>query len=235
LKIYLFNEGIVRISTEEFSISLKNLKNPFVHLTNTSINKKNPNYKRTNDSNDENGNDWSFATLKKYIKNINKKDFDKEILPKIKDIIIKIFITVFDKALKSMKYIRNNAIYQLFGIDIILDDSFKPWLLEVNYGPDLSNIDLTDLKLKTKVVTDLFNIVGIVPFRKGENNNEPLDEVYEYDNVVDEYVDDALCEFERPKGGYELIFPRKDNVDYYNKFIKADEVNKKLWEILKKK
>ena len=235
LKIYLFNEGIVRISSEEFSLDLKNLKNLFIHLTNTSINKKNPNYKRTNDSNDENGNDWSFATLKKYIKNINKKDFDKEILPKIKDIIIKIFITVFDKALKSMKYIRNNAIYQLFGIDIILDDSFKPWLLEVNYGPDLSNIDLTDLKLKTKVVTDLFNIVGIVPFRKGENNNEPLDEVYEYDNVVDEYVDDALCEFERPKGGYELIFPRKDNVDYYNKFIKADEVNKKLWEILKKK
>ncbi len=237
LKIYLFNEGIVRISSEEFSISLKNLKNPFVHLTNTSINKKNPNYKRTNDSNDENGNDWSFATLKKHIKNIDKKDFDLEILPKIKDIIIKIFITTFDKALKSMesKHIRNNAIYQLFGIDIILDDSFKPWLLEVNYGPDLSNIDLTDLKLKTKVVTDLFNIVGIVPFRKGENNNECLDEVFEYDNVVDEYVDDALCEFERPKGGYELIFPRKENIDYYSKFIKVDEVNKKLWEILKKK
>ena len=98
----------------------------------------------------------------------------------------------------------------------------------------MSNIDLTDLKLKTKVVTDLFNIVGIVPFRKGENNNESLDEVFEYDNVVDEYVDDALCEFERPKGGYELIFPRKENIDYYSKFIKVDEVNKKLWEILKK-
>ena len=237
LKIYLFNEGIVRISSEEFSLDLNNLKNPFIHLTNTSINKKNPKYKRVDDLNDENGNDWSLATLKKHIKNINKIDFDKEILPKIKDIIIKIFITAFDKALKSMesKHIRNNAIYQLYGIDIILDDNIKPWLLEVNYGPDLGNIDLTDLKLKTKVVTDLFNIIGIVPFKKGENNNEPLDEVDEYDNIVDEYVDDALCEFERPKGGYELIFPRKDNINYYNKFIKADEVNKKLWEILKNK
>ena len=133
------------------------------------------------------------------------------------------------------KHIRNNALYQLFGIDIILDDTFKPWLLEVNYGPDLSNIDLTDLKLKTKVVTDLFNIIGIVPFKKGENDNQPLDEVFEYDNLVDEYVDDALCEFDRPKGGYELIFPRKDNINYYSKFIEADEVNKKLWEILKNK
>ena len=237
LKIYLFNEGIARISSEEFSIDLKNIKNLFVHLTNTSINKKNPKYKRVSDLDDENGNDWSLLTLKKYIKNNNKIDFDKEILPKIKDIIIKIFLTTYDKALKSMKskHIRNNALYQLFGIDIILDDTFKPWLLEVNYGPDLSNIDLTDLKLKTKVVTDLFNIIGIVPFKKGENDNQPLDEVFEYDNLVDEYVDDALCEFDRPKGGYELIFPRKDNINYYSKFIEADEVNKKLWEILKNK
>lgn len=38
LRIYIFNEGLVRFSTEKYTIS--NLENKFIHLTNYSINKK---------------------------------------------------------------------------------------------------------------------------------------------------------------------------------------------------
>ena len=41
LKIYLYNEGLVRFSTDKYD--LKSLDNKFSHLTNTSINKYAPN------------------------------------------------------------------------------------------------------------------------------------------------------------------------------------------------
>ena len=39
LKIYLFEDGLVRFATEEYSKTKKDLSKKFVHLTNFSINK----------------------------------------------------------------------------------------------------------------------------------------------------------------------------------------------------
>ena len=105
--------------------------------------------------------------------------------------------------------------------------------MELNYGPQLSNIDEIDLKIKSQVVTDLYNIIGIVPFKKDLNDNEPLDEVTYYKDRVQEAIDNSICELERPRGGYELIFPLKENIDYYSKFVKADEVNLKFWDYIR--
>ena len=236
LKVYVFNEGIARISSELFTLDISKLKNPYIHLTNTSINKKNLNYKRVTDPSKDDGNDWTLTVLKKYIKKKHNIDFDKIILPKINDIIVKVFLTVLESADKKDKerYIQPGTIYQIFGFDILLDTKFKPWLLEVNYGPDMNSIDNFDLILKSKVITDLYNIVGIIPYRKGEYNNIPYDEVYNYENKIEEAVDNSICELDRPRGGYNLLFPLKNNIDYYSKFVpNANEINKKFWKKIK--
>ena len=41
LRVYLYNEGLARFATEEYSNDPNVLKNKFVHLTNFSINKRN--------------------------------------------------------------------------------------------------------------------------------------------------------------------------------------------------
>ena len=41
LRIYMYDEGLARFATEEYSNDPSILKNKFVHLTNFSINKKN--------------------------------------------------------------------------------------------------------------------------------------------------------------------------------------------------
>lgn len=57
---------------------------------------------------------------------------------------------------------RNNC-FSLFGYDILIDSSFKPWLLEVNFSPSL-NIDAPlDLKIKGDMLADLFTLIGVVP------------------------------------------------------------------------
>ena len=44
LRVYVYNEGLVRFATEKYSNEVGDLKKKFVHLTNFSINKKSENF-----------------------------------------------------------------------------------------------------------------------------------------------------------------------------------------------
>ena len=56
-----------------------------------------------------------------------------------------------------------------------------------------------------------------------------------YKDNISEAVNEAICEFYRPSGGFIRIFPLKDNIKSYMKFFeKPDEENKALWEELLK-
>ena len=48
-------------------------------------------------------------------------------------------------------------------------------------------------------------------------NGKYNDDVYKYDNPIEENVDNALCELKRHRGVYELEFPLKNNIEKYKK------------------
>ena len=51
---------------------------------------------------------------------------------------------------------------------------------------------------------------------------------------ADDLINNAFCEFSRPKGDYELIFPVNDNTDRYKKFFKdKNGINELFWKKLK--
>lgn len=52
--------------------------------------------------------------------------------------------------------------FELLGFDVLIDDQLKPWLLEVNMSPSLNTESPLDIKIKTKLLVDLFNLVGFV-------------------------------------------------------------------------
>lgn len=56
---------------------------------------------------------------------------------------------------------RSNC-FQLFGFDILIDNKLNPWLLEVNLSPSLACESLLDQQIKSQLITDLFNMVGII-------------------------------------------------------------------------
>ncbi len=67
LRVYVYNDGLVRFATEPYSLDPKNLKKKYVHLTNFSINKKADNY-QSNKNNTETADDsckWDFAQLRR--------------------------------------------------------------------------------------------------------------------------------------------------------------------------
>ena len=102
--------------------------------------------------------------------------------------------------------------------------------MECNINPSL-NCDMdVDTKVKSKLITDILNIIGLVPFTH-DKREKPLDKDNYYISSIDEAVTESLCEFVRPTGGFERIFPLKENIEVYRKFIdKPGEQNLTLWE-----
>jgi tubulin polyglutamylase TTLL4 len=67
LRIYVYNDGLVRFATEQYSLDPNDMKKRFIHLTNFSVNKKNENFKDNQGTgvDEENSSKWSFKALKK--------------------------------------------------------------------------------------------------------------------------------------------------------------------------
>jgi len=56
LKVYMYNDGLVRFATEKYNLDPRNINQKFVHLTNFSINKKNTSkFVKNNDCSDDEG------------------------------------------------------------------------------------------------------------------------------------------------------------------------------------
>lgn len=49
--------------------------------------------------------------------------------------------------------------FECYGYDIIIDNSLKPWLVEVNASPSLTSTTVTDRILKYKLIDNILSIV----------------------------------------------------------------------------
>ena len=67
--------------------------------------------------------------------------------------------------------IHKNGQFQLFGADVILDQDLKPYILEINKGPDMKHKDEADRVLKKKVIFDTFNLMNVVKPKTADYQN----------------------------------------------------------------
>jgi hypothetical protein len=49
MKVYIYNDGLVRFATQKYNNNPETLQNRFMHLTNFSINKRAPNFVKNTD------------------------------------------------------------------------------------------------------------------------------------------------------------------------------------------
>ncbi|XP_056392820.1 tubulin monoglutamylase TTLL4 [Hyla sarda] len=162
LRVYLFNDGLVRFASCKYSSSMKSLSNKFMHLTNYSVNKKNVDYKANADESACQGHKWALKALWSYL---NQKGFSSDkIWEKIKEMVIKTIIASEPYVNSLMKmYVQNpHSCHELFGFDIMLDENLKPWVLEVNISPSLHSNSPLDVKIKGQMICDLLNLAGFL-------------------------------------------------------------------------
>ena len=136
LKTYLFKDGLVRLCPEEFNINNINKRNM---CSNTSL--------------------------------YTKKDLDKNLnycMTKLPD---------YDNIFKNIKYLLNkvhnimkpmirhkNSFFlesQLLGYDIIISETNKPYIIEINNFPHYitENNSVEIIEMKKKLVEDMYNII----------------------------------------------------------------------------
>ena len=234
LKIYLYKEGMVRFATEKYTLDKNHLKELYRHLTNVHINKKNAkDYKEATNADTDEGSKWSLQVYEHYCKE-NKIDYQK-IRKQMADIAIKTVLSVINKFLEKIKEngTKDRNHFKLLGFDYLVDENLKVFLLEVNDRPSLLMGDINDRKLKPQLVADCLNLVGIIPYSHDykddfetydKSNNNNLDE-------DEDVVGNSICELGRPRGRFELIFPLKDNINYYKQFFEQEyKENTLLWE-----
>lgn len=75
-------------------------------------------------------------------------------------------------AMKKNGTHRTNC-FEILGFDILIDSDLKPWLVEVNLSPSLASDSPLDMMIKSTLVSDTFNVIGVKRFdRKKESLNK---------------------------------------------------------------
>lgn len=147
LKVWLSTLGFARFCTEKYSSDLNEIDNMMAHLTNVAIQKTGEEY------NSDHGGKWAIENLRFYLEQTQGKQASDKCFDDIKNII---YISL--KAVQTV-IINDKHCFEMYGYDILIDDSLKPWLLEVNASPSLSTTTEADRKLKMSVLESVFQIV----------------------------------------------------------------------------
>ena len=147
LNIYYCKEGHLKASSEIYNL---NDKNKFIHITNYSLQKKSNKFEIY-----EQGNEISYNDFKKFLisKNISLDNFDNMIKQ------MKLLIQISMKAV-GKKLLKTTPVlsFEIFGYDFIIDNEFKPWILEINNNPGLVISSPVIQKIIPRMLDDAFRL-----------------------------------------------------------------------------
>lgn len=155
LRAYLYKQGLARFSTERYCLDTKD---KFVHLTNASINKFNP--RMMDEDGNSSGYKWTFDDLFEHFRTGNVCD-QEALWDRIRNLVSITLLSIIDEVPSDA-----TPCFELFGFDVMIDDSLKPWLLEVNFSPSLNLDTATDHIVKKPLLRDVISVLNLVDFDK---------------------------------------------------------------------
>jgi len=161
LRVYVYEEGLTRFATEEYTNDPDVISNNFIHLTNFSINKESGNFVNNSNPEEPEGSKWTLSSLWKYFRS---RGIDTDsIWTKIIDIVIKSILSAHEQLTNVFREQVTScySCYKLLGYDILLDEKLKPHLIEINTIPSLAaKADTIDSYVKNPLVAEMFNLAG---------------------------------------------------------------------------
>jgi len=96
----------------------------------------------------------------------------------------------------------------------MFDENYKPWLMEVNLSPSLSCDSPLDHKIKATLVSDIFNLVGVVPCPLQDSDRWKEDEKVVVHPGEKDDVLRIVNEEQQRKGGWLRVYPSKNCQKY---------------------
>lgn len=153
LTVWLHRTGFARFCHHRYS--LKDVENTFIHVTNVAVQKTNPKYTA------QSGCKYGIRSLKQYFASTIGADAANKLFGDIQDLILKTLHAV-QKIMMNDKHA-----FEMYGYDILIDETMRPWLMEVNSSPSLTAETPADYHLKFNLLEDMFNIIDMERRLKG--------------------------------------------------------------------
>ncbi|XP_059047836.1 tubulin polyglutamylase TTLL13-like [Achroia grisella] len=161
LRIFVYNEGLVRFATSRYADpSANNTTNVFMHLTNYALNK----HSRTYVYDSEAGSKRKISTLNKILLS-QGVDLDR-LWHATDQVIVKTIISAWPILKHSYhacfpSHDMVHACFEILGFDILLDHKLHPYILEVNHSPSFHTDTQLDREVKESLLTDTFTMLNI--------------------------------------------------------------------------
>lgn len=146
LQALVYREGFARFCNVKYSADADAMDNPYVHLTNVAVQKTNEDY------NSNHGGKWTVARLLLFVEATRGRDAGAKLLRDIHSVML--------HALKAVQpvIINDPHCFECYGYDIIVDDTLKPWLVEVNASPSLTTTTADDRNMKSRLLRDVLEL-----------------------------------------------------------------------------
>lgn len=213
--VFVHNEGLMRMASFKYETpTVSNRNNMYMHLTNLSLNKYNKESvhedlagETLNADDSDNKLARSFDHFRKCLRQMGQ-DEDK-VVEDMDNLIGKVLVCCYDDMRKNYensfgdltssassssssskpgaKSNQANKCFQLLGFDIMFDENFKPWFIEVNHNPDLVDDPKICSLLMRKTVVDTMekmSEINGIKFERTELTGEvDYDLLYEGPNL----------------------------------------------------
>ena len=176
--VYIFKQGHLKATCAEYDI---NSSSPFIHLTNYSVQKHNADFSKR-----EIGNEISYKDFQDELdKKKTGKNFLKDIYPKI----VYIIRLAVGAAKSNINHLNRINCFEIFGCDFILDEKYKPYLLEININPGLEISPPLISKLVPRMVDDALKLTIDKKYYKDreEPSLYPVDGYDDGENMWEKY------------------------------------------------
>ncbi|WP_165927511.1 amylase [Halomonas marinisediminis] len=166
LRLYLYHQGFAKLASEPWDPD--DADNPYSQLTNPDINALNTRVEVP----------VEFIDLARYRGWLRDQGHDDEALfAKIGDLVTLTAISGVDALRRRTAEAGADPRggYELLGLDCMIDDDLKPWILECNLSPSLGTCaapedgGIAEERIKGELVRDMLRLVGIA----GEAPPEP--------------------------------------------------------------
>lgn len=149
IKGYWYNEGYIRTSCYQFQ--LDDTSNQFIHLTNDAIQVNSEKYGKYED-----GNKLSYHNFDKYLEHNHKTTYRlvDDICPQLKQIAT----DSIEATYHLLGEWNGLPTFEIFGLDFMIDQKFKPWLIEINTNPCLETSSSTLERIIPRMVDNAFKL-----------------------------------------------------------------------------
>ncbi|KAI5077890.1 hypothetical protein GOP47_0007714 [Adiantum capillus-veneris] len=168
LRLFLYKEGLVRFCTEKYMKPEKgNLKSSCMHLTNYAVNKNNTNFEFNSSlAETDRGSKWTLSSL---FKALAAGGYDTGRLKRqIRKMVVMTIISIVPLLIHNYRNCVNEddngrTCFELLGMDVLLDEKCRPWLLEVNHSPSFAIDTPLDFKVKESLLSDTLRLLNVDP------------------------------------------------------------------------